>query len=95
MSIESAKAFIERMKSDQEFAAKITELQSIEEMMRLVASHGYDFTREELLSCSSDLSATDLEHVTGGGGSMCPDLISKASCFLAGISSSYCDPIHR
>lgn len=66
MSIESAKAFIERMKSDQEFAKKVHELKSKEEAMRFVASQGFSFTGEEYALAQPEVSDHELDSVTGG-----------------------------
>ena len=84
MTIESAKAFIERMKNDKEFAKKVKECKDTEERMEFVKAEGFDFTREEIKEVVGDkLTDDDLDSVVGG--SMTPEEIIKdpeayASC---------------
>ena len=63
MSIESAKAFIEKMKADKEFAAKLGELKDPTDFLHQA---GYDFTPEELAQVKGALADSDLEGVSGG-----------------------------
>ncbi len=48
MSIESAKAFVERMKTDGEFRNRIAEAESSEVRARILKYEGFDFTEKEL-----------------------------------------------
>ncbi len=48
MSIESAKTFVERMKTDPEFRRRIAEAESPEVRARILEYEGFDFTDEEL-----------------------------------------------
>lgn len=66
MSIESAKKFMERMKTDEEFAQKITDCNGKEARMEAVKAEGFDFTPEELVEVSSELGNDDLDQVAGG-----------------------------
>lgn len=50
MSNESAKAFIERMKADKEFANKIAAIKDPKERIRQIKAEGFDFSIEELKS---------------------------------------------
>jgi predicted ribosomally synthesized peptide with nif11-like leader len=50
MSIESARAFVERMKTDGEFRNRVAEAESPEVRARILKYEGFDFTEEELLS---------------------------------------------
>ena len=50
MSIESAKAFVERMKTDGEFRNRVAEAESPEARARILKYEGFDFTDEELES---------------------------------------------
>lgn len=56
MSIESAKAFIERMKTDAEFRRRIAEAESPEVRARILKYEGYDFTDEELDSLKKEVT---------------------------------------
>lgn len=66
MSIEAAKSFIERMKTDEEFAKKVTACKDIEERKTLIQQAGFDFTASEFKEVSQVLSDDDLENVAGG-----------------------------
>ncbi len=48
MSIESAKAFIERMKTDEEFAKKATECRDKKAWQTLAKEAGFDFTIDDI-----------------------------------------------
>ena len=67
MSMESARAFIERMKADEEFAKKIMAETTAESRISLARGEGFNFTAEEIVSCSGELTDDILEDVTGGG----------------------------
>ena len=71
MSIESAKEFLAKMKSDPEFAAKVTRCKNKEERTQFVASEGYHFTGEELKSLRNELTDDELNQVVGGTGEYC------------------------
>ena len=66
MSIESAKAFIEKMKTDEDFNQKVKGCKDAEERMAFVKEAGFDFTSEELKEVSENLSDDDLDGVAGG-----------------------------
>ena len=66
MSIESAKAFLERLKSDEDFSKTVGEIATAEERMEYVKTAGFGFTKEELDEVRSELSKEDLQAVSGG-----------------------------
>jgi len=66
MTIESAKAYVERLASDQAFASRVAATQSREERAELAKSEGFDFTAEELAGVTSELSDEELDAVAGG-----------------------------
>lgn len=66
MSIKSAKAFIERMTSDQEFATKLNKLKTLDELQGFLRQTGYDFTKDEFNQVSGELQDSKLDSVTGG-----------------------------
>ncbi|MBW4055854.1 MAG: Nif11-like leader peptide family natural product precursor [Proteobacteria bacterium] len=68
MSIESAQAFLERMKSDEEFAKNVTEYKDFEAGMSYVKEAGFEFTLEEMKAVSSELTDDVLDNVVGGSG---------------------------
>ena len=67
MSIESAKALIEKIKTDEEFAKKVTGFQSAEARNAFVKEAGFDFTEAELKEVQAELSDEDLDAVAGAG----------------------------
>ena len=71
MSIESAKAFIERMKVDEGFAKRINECKDSESRMVFAKAEGFDFTIEQIKKVSCELSNEEMELVAGGGTAKC------------------------
>ncbi|MFC1679842.1 Nif11-like leader peptide family natural product precursor [Elusimicrobiota bacterium] len=67
MSLESAKAFIDRIKTDEEFAKKVAACKDAETRMALATAEGFEFTAEQIKDASSELSEEDLRGVDGGG----------------------------
>ena len=66
MSIGSAKAFMERVKTDPEFAKQVSEKKSAVERHEFVKAEGFDFTADEINQLSSSLSDEELDAVAGG-----------------------------
>ena len=66
MSIESAKAFLERVKNDEIFRKKVGEEPTSVERIAFVKAQGFDFTKEELDSLQTELDDRDLDQVAGG-----------------------------
>ncbi len=81
MSIESAKAFVERMKDDEDFRKEGGEIATAEERMAFVKSAGFDFTKEELETVREKLQLTEdeLDLLSGG--------LRPASCALFAYSN--------
>ena len=66
MSIESAKAFLERVKNDEDFRKELEEQASAEERLNIAKAQGFDFTKEEINSLKEELSDDELDMVAGG-----------------------------
>ena len=66
MSIESAKAFLERIKNDEDFAKIVGELGTTEQRMEFAKKAGFDFTMEEIAMLDDDISDDELNAVAGG-----------------------------
>ena len=66
MTMESAKAFVERVKTDEAFAKRVSGAASREERAEIAKAEGFDFTREELKTVTGELSVDELETVAGG-----------------------------
>ena len=71
MSIESAKSYIERMKTDKEFAQKVIGCKDAEARTAFVKACGFDFTINELREETMELTDNDIEFISGGGSSKC------------------------
>ena len=67
MSIESARDFVERVKTDKEFAKRVAGAASREDKVEIAKAEGFDFTPEEIKTVTSKLSVEELEAVAGGG----------------------------
>jgi predicted ribosomally synthesized peptide with nif11-like leader len=65
MSLESVKAFMDRMDSDKEFAKKLFACKDADAQRAFVQDAGYSFTREEFNQLV-ELSDEQLEMVAGG-----------------------------
>ena len=70
MSLESAKAFIDRMKTDTQFAKKVAECTDDAARQALVQGAGYSFTPEEIRSVAGGLGDDVLAAVVGGTDSL-------------------------
>jgi predicted ribosomally synthesized peptide with nif11-like leader len=71
MSQEKAREFIRRAGTEKGLAKMLDNLKSKDELLSAAKSLGYDFTAEELrlaIVRIMDLDDTDLDAVTGGGG---------------------------
>ncbi len=75
MSMESAKAFIERMKTDEEFARQVSNQKDNEERMKFVTAEGFNFSGEEIKKATEDLADVDLVQATGGLSGSCIKIV--------------------
>ena len=66
MSIESAKAFIDRMKTDEDFAKKVGECKDAAARMAFVSANGYDFIPAEITEAQGELTDEELAGISGG-----------------------------
>ena len=72
MSIESAKAFLERVKNDEDLIKKLSDNNlSGEERLNIAKAEGFEFTKDEILKVREELSDDELEKVAGGGAWKC------------------------
>ena len=88
MSAESAKAFVERMKTDQEFADRVMMASNRETRMEIVNDAGYEFTPEEMDVVREQLSDEDLDAVAGGKWTANGDCADRTSCYRGAIVQS-------
>lgn len=66
MSIESARLFITRMRTDSDFAQKINSCKDFGTRWALIRADGFNFTAEEIHAAEDDLRDDELEQVSGG-----------------------------
>ncbi len=66
MSMESAKAFIDRMRTDEVFARVVVQCKDQETRMAFAVEQGFDFTSEEVNSLKTQLTDEELNSVGGG-----------------------------
>jgi predicted ribosomally synthesized peptide with nif11-like leader len=66
MSLEAAKALIEKMKTDEAFAKKVMSVEDVTERVALINAEGFDCTAEEIKAVQSELSDDELDDIAGG-----------------------------
>ena len=71
MSRESAQAFVNRMKTDKEFADRVNGCRCLEDLSQLLTSAGFSFTGDEWQALTDVLTDDELERVGGGTGPAC------------------------
>lgn len=73
MSVESAKAFIQKVKTDEEFKKKSSQFTDGAERLKFAKAEGFEFTPEEVAKVKEEqgLSDEELEGVAGGCGHGC------------------------
>lgn len=73
MSIESAKAFIEKVKNDESFKNKLGELKDGQARLEFAKKAGFDFSANDIEKVKAEQGLTDeeLDGVAGGCGHAC------------------------
>jgi len=66
MSLESAKAFLEKMRIDKEFHETVGKAKNKEERIKMVKEAGFEFTLEDIQSVKGEISDELLETISGG-----------------------------
>jgi predicted ribosomally synthesized peptide with nif11-like leader len=61
MSIDSARLFIDRMKTDEDFARQFVESKDAENRMEFVKAAGFDFTVAEVEKASGKISEDEFD----------------------------------
>ncbi|NTU68881.1 MAG: Nif11-like leader peptide family natural product precursor [Chlorobiaceae bacterium] len=67
MSVEQAKAFIEKMKTDEAFREQIMATETPEERLKAIEKAGFECTGEEINEAGAAVGSA-----AGGGRSLCP-----------------------
>ena len=83
MSMESAKLFIARMKSDEDFSRQVRDCKDAETRMAFVRQEGFDFTAAEIRQAGEELSDSELDEVAGG--TFADDVCREKNCTEEGI----------
>lgn len=81
MSTVSAKAFVEKVKNDEDFKNKLAAMKDASARVEFVKKSGFDFTKEELAKVKEEQGLTDeeLDSVAGGCGHVCFDKMMDIS----------------
>lgn len=66
MSLEHAKAFIERIKSDEAFRMRIKAIADIDDRLAAVRNEGFIFSEVEIHEAYDELSDYELDNACGG-----------------------------
>lgn len=66
MSLDHAKAFIEKMKSDKAFSDVIMAIEDIDARLAAASDAGFEFTEAEVKEVQIELSDDDLDQAAGG-----------------------------
>ena len=66
MSIESAKAFWERVENDEDFKKELEGEASAEERIEFAKAQGFDFTKDEIREVHDSLTDEELHEAVGG-----------------------------
>jgi predicted ribosomally synthesized peptide with nif11-like leader len=67
MSLEQAKKFIKRMKTEEAFRSNIMAVEDVADRQKLAKAEGYEFTEEEIKSVSAELIDAAMNSVSAGG----------------------------
>jgi predicted ribosomally synthesized peptide with nif11-like leader len=81
MSVESAKAFYERMVSDEAFRTQYQNATSEDDRRNILLAEGYSFTSEEWETVSAELSRSSQEEISD----------AELEAVSGGVNSSFLD----
>ncbi len=66
MSVDQVKAFIEKMKSDEEFAKRVMAIEDIAGRLACIQSEGFACSEAEIKEVSGELNDAELNSAAGG-----------------------------
>jgi len=66
MSVDQARAFIEKMKSDEAFCDRIMAIEAVDARLAAARDAGFEFTETEINEVNSELSDDELDGCLGG-----------------------------
>ena len=64
---EGSKAFLEKLKTDEAFRARVMAVEDVNARMALIGAEGFDCSAAEIEAVSQELAESELEPVIGGG----------------------------
>ena len=67
MSVDQARAFIEKMKSDGAFRDRIMAIEAVDARLAAARDAGFVFTEAEINEVKSELNDEELDRAAGGG----------------------------
>ena len=67
MSLDHARAFIEKMMSDEAFRIRIIAIEDVDARLAATSDAGFAFTEAELNAVQCELSDEELDRAAGGG----------------------------
>ncbi len=67
MSLDQAKAFIEKMKSDEAFRNRIAAIEGVDARLAAASDAGFQVTEAEVKEVQSELTDEELDAAAGGG----------------------------
>lgn len=71
MSMESAKAFIEKMKTDEDFRNKVNEYKDNENRKAFLMKEGFTFTEKDIKALKTELTEDELQRISAGTTGYC------------------------
>lgn len=71
VSLDQAKAFIAKMKSDVAFKERVLAIEDLAERFKLIKSEGFECSEAEIREVAGELSDQELAAVAGGEESRC------------------------
>lgn len=73
MGVESAKAFIEKLKNDEDFKNKLSQLENGQARLDFAKAAGFNFSADDIAKVKEEQGLTDeeLDGVAGGCGHVC------------------------
>ena len=66
MSLDQARLFIEKMKSDEAFATRVMAIEDVAGRMACIQSEGFDCSEDEIKEVSGELTDAELDSAAGG-----------------------------
>ena len=66
MSLNQARAYIEKMQSDETFRNRVMAIEDVAERFKLIKSEGFDCSETDIQEVTGELNDKDLDKAVGG-----------------------------